>query len=78
MNYSLIDLCVENAKKRITNFKNKMNYSSYISYFVRRYNLTIAEDEEIRKQVEKYIDENITALFPVEFTINGKEKIKNN
>ena len=77
MNYGLIDLCVENAKKRVVNCKNKMNYSSYISYFVKRYNLTIAEDEEIRKQVKKYIDENITILFPVDFTINNK-KIKEN
>jgi hypothetical protein len=71
MNFSLIDLCVENAKKRVKNAKNKMSYSSYISYFVRRYNLTIADDEEIRKQIKKYIDDNSAALFPTNYTING-------
>ena len=73
MNHSLIDLCVENAKQRILNPKNKMSYSTYISYFVRKYNLSIADDAEIRKQIKIYIDNNSASLFPVCYTINGKE-----
>lgn len=72
MNYSLIELCVENAKKRILDNKNKMGCYQYITYFCKRYNLSIAEDEEIRKQIKKYIDENNSILFPVDFTINKK------
>lgn len=73
MKYSLINLCVENAKQRILNPKNKMNYSKYITYFVKKHDLTIADDEEIRKQVKQFIDENLSSLFPVCYTINGKE-----
>ena len=68
-----IELCIENAKQRILNPKNKMNYNAYITYFVKKHNLTIEENNKIREEIEKYIDKNIVVLFPVSFTINGKE-----
>ena len=68
-----VRICVENAKDRILNPKHKMNYSKYITYFVKKHDLTIADDEEIRKQIKQFIDENVSSLFPVTCTINGKE-----
>ena len=72
-NCSLIELCIEKAIYRVLNPKCRMTYSNYISYFVRRYDLSIADDEEIRKQVKDYIDKNAAALFPNDYTINGKK-----
>lgn len=69
----MIELCIKNAKQRILNPKNKMNYNAYITYFVKKHNLTIEEDLQIREEIKKYIDKNITVLFPVKFTVNGKE-----
>lgn len=63
----LVNKCIENAKERINNPKNKMNAYSYISYFVKRNNLSIENDLYIREQISKYLDKNIK----VEFTING-------
>ena len=63
----LINKCIENAKQRIDNPKNKMNAFSYISYFVKRNDLSIENDLYIRKQISKYLDKNIK----VKFTING-------
>lgn len=68
-----IELCIENAKQRIFNPKNKMNYNAYITYFAKKHNLTIEENDKIREEIEKYINKNITVLFPVKFTVNGKE-----
>ena len=64
---NLINKCIENAKQRIDNPKNKMNAFSYISYFVKRNDLNIENDLYIRKQISKYLDKNIK----VEFTVNG-------
>lgn len=63
----LVNKCIENAKERITNPRHKINAFSYISYFVKRNDLTIEEDFYIREQVYKYLDKNIK----VEFTVNG-------
>lgn len=64
---NLVNKCIENAKERINNPKNKMNAFGYISYFVKRNNLTIENDLYIREQISKYLDKNIK----VEFTVNG-------
>lgn len=64
---NLVNKCIENAKERINNPKNKMNAFSYISYFVKRNDLSIEDDFYIRKQISKYLDKNIK----VEFTVNG-------
>ena len=64
---NLINKCIENAKQRIDNPKNKMNAFSYISYFVKRNNLSIENDLYIREQISKYLDKNIK----VEFTVNA-------
>lgn len=66
----LINKCIENAKERINNPKNKMNAFSYISYFVKRNDLNFEDDFYIREQVNKYIDENLEKIFKLEFTIN--------
>ena len=63
----LINKCIENAKQRINNPKNKMNAFNYITYFVKQNDLTIEEDFYIREQIYKYLDKNIK----VEFTVNG-------
>lgn len=63
----LVNKCIENAKERINNPKNKMNAYSYISYFVKRNELSIDDDFYIREQVSKYLYRNIK----VEFTVNG-------
>ena len=63
----LINKCIENAKERIKNPKNKMNAYSYITYFVKRNELSIDDDFYIRKQISKYLEKNIK----VEFTVNG-------
>lgn len=63
----LINKCIENAKERIKNPKNKMNAYSYITYFVKRNELSIDDDFYIREQISKYLDKNIK----VEFTVNG-------
>lgn len=63
----LVNKCIENAKQRIDNPKNKMNAFSYISYFVKRNELSFEDDLYIRKQISKYLDKNIK----VNFTING-------
>lgn len=64
---NLVNKCIENAKERINNPKNKMNAYSYITYFVKRNDLSIDDDFYIREQVSNYLDKNIK----VEFTING-------
>lgn len=66
----LVNKCIENAKERINNPKNKMNAFSYISYFVKRNDLSFEDDFYIREQVNKYIDENLEKIFKLEFTIN--------
>ena len=66
----LVNKCIENAKERINNTKNKMNAFSYISYFVKRNDLSFEDDFYIREQVNKYIDENLEKIFKLEFTIN--------
>ncbi len=63
----LVNKCIENTKERINNPKNKMNAFSYITYFVKRNNLTINDDFYIREQISKYLDKNIK----VDFTVNG-------
>lgn len=63
----LVNKCIENAKERINNPKNKMNAFSYISYFVKRHNLSFNNDLYIREQISKYLDKNIK----VEFTVKG-------
>lgn len=69
----LVNKCIENAKQRIDNPKNKMNAFSYISYFVKRNDLTIEQDFYIREQIHKFIDENYSKMFVIDFTINGKK-----
>lgn len=66
----LVNKCIENAKERINNPKNKMNAFNYITYFVKRNNLSFEDDFYIREQVNKYIDENLEKIFKLEFTIN--------
>ena len=63
----LINKCIENAKQRIDDPKNKMNAFNYITYFVKRNDLSSEDDFYIREQISKYLDENIK----VEFTVNG-------
>ena len=63
----LINKCIENVKERINNPKNKMNAYSYITYFVKRNELSIDDDFYIREQISKYLNKNIK----VEFTVNG-------
>lgn len=63
----LINKCIENAKERIKNPKNKMNAYSYIAYFVKRNELSIDDDIYIREQINSYLDKNMK----VEFTVNG-------
>lgn len=67
----LVNKCIENAKERIKNPKNKMNAYSYIAYFVKRNELSIEDDFYIRDQISKYIDENLNKIFELNFTING-------
>ena len=67
----LINKCIENAKERINNQKNKMNAFSYITYFVKRNDLTLEQDYKIREEISKYIDENAKKIFKLEFTIKG-------
>ena len=69
----MIELCIKNAIERLLQPKNKMNYNAYITYFVKKHNLSIEEDLQIREEIKKYIDKNIAVLFPVKFTVNGKE-----
>lgn len=69
----LVNKCIENAKERINNPKNKMNAYSYITYFVKRNDLTIDDDLYIREEIHKFIDENFQKLFEIDFTINGKK-----
>lgn len=64
---NLVNECIENAKERIKNPKNKMNAYSYITYFVKRNELSIDDDFYIREQISKYLDKNIK----VDFTVNG-------
>ena len=63
----LVNKCIENAKERINSPKNKMNAFNYITYFVKRNELSIEDDFYIREQISKYLDKNIK----VEFTVNG-------
>ena len=63
----LVNKCIENAKERINKPKNKMNAFNYITYFVKRNELSIEDDFYIREQISKYLDKNIK----VEFTVNG-------
>lgn len=65
----LVNKCIKNAKERINNPKNKMNAFSYITYFVKRNDLSIEEDFYIRDQINKYLDK----FIKVNFTINGKK-----
>lgn len=68
---NLVNKCIENAKERIKNPKNKMNAFKYITYFVKRNNLSIDDDFYIREQVDKFLDENYSKYFELNFTING-------
>ena len=52
---NLVNKCIENAKERINSPKNKMNAFNYITYFVKRNELSIEDDFNIK----------------VEFTVNG-------
>ena len=70
---NLVEKCIENAIERLTDNKNKMNTYAYITYFVKRNNLSIEEDLYIRDEVSKYIGKNESRLFEVSFTINGKK-----
>lgn len=63
----LVNKCIENAKERIKNPKNKMNAYSYIAYFVKRNDLSIEDDLYIRKQISNYLNKDIK----VDFTVNG-------
>ena len=67
----LVNKCIENAKERINNPKNKMNAFNYITYFVKRNGLSFEDDFYIRDQISKYIDENAKKIFKLEFTIKG-------
>lgn len=69
----LVNKCIENAKERINNPKNKMNAFNYITYFVKRNGLSFEDDSYIREQIYKFIDENFQKLFKLDFTINGKK-----
>ena len=71
MKNSLVEFCIEEAKKRVLDCKHKMNCYQYITYFCKRYELSIEEDLKIRQEISKYIDEKMNVLFPVSFTING-------
>ena len=68
---NLVNKCIENAKERINNPKNKMNAYSYITYFVKRNKLSIEDDFYIREQLNKFVDKNFEKLFKIDFTING-------
>ena len=68
---NLVNKCIENAKERINNPKNKMNAFNYITYFVKRNELSFEDDFYIRDQISKYIDENAKKIFKLEFTIKG-------
>ena len=63
----LVNKCIENAKQRVDNPKNKMNAFSYISYFTKRNGLSLENDLYIREQISNYLDEKIK----VDFTVNG-------
>lgn len=63
----LVNKCLENAKERINNPKNKMNAFSYITYFVKRNELSLEDDFYIRNQISEYLNTKIK----VNFTING-------
>ena len=67
----LVNKCIKNAKERINNPKNKMNTFNYITYFVKRNELSFEDDFYIRDQISKYIDENSNKIFELNFTING-------
>lgn len=67
----LVEKCIKNSIDRIERPRHKMNVYSYISYFSKRNDLTIEEVDCIREQVNKYIDENFTKIFDMNFTING-------
>lgn len=67
----LVSKCIENAKERINNPQHKMNAYKYITYFVKRNNLTIEDDFYIREQISKYLDKNYIKFFELDFTING-------
>lgn len=67
----LVNKCIKNAKERINNPKNKMNAFNYITYFVKRNELSFEDDFYIRDQISKYIDENLNKIFELNFTING-------
>lgn len=68
---NLVNKCIKNAKERINNQKNKMNAFNYITYFVKRNELSFEDDFYIRDQISKYIDENLNKIFELNFTING-------
>lgn len=68
---NLVNKCIKNAKERINNQRNKMNAFNYITYFVKRNELSFEDDFYIRDQISKYIDENLNKIFELNFTING-------
>ena len=68
---NLVNKCIKNAKERINKKKNKMNAFNYITYFVKRNELSFEDDFYIRDQISKYIDENLNKIFELNFTING-------
>ena len=67
----IIERCIENTISRIENQKHRLNAFTYISYFCKRNDLTIEDEIYIRETVSKYIDDNESRLFPLDFTING-------
>ena len=68
-----IEFCISEAIRRLTDNQYKMGCYQYVAYFVKRQGLSINDSFYIREQIEKYIDNNISILFPVEFTINNKK-----
>ncbi|MCI8654507.1 MAG: hypothetical protein HFJ48_01335 [Clostridia bacterium] len=67
-----VEKCIQEAIRRFTDNKFKMNTFAYISYFVKRNELSFEDDLYIRNKVQKYIDENVQTLCPICFTINEK------
>lgn len=67
-----VEKCIQEAIRRLTDSKFKMNAFDYIRYFIKRNELSMSEDLHIRNEVQKYIDENVQTLCPVSFTINGE------
>lgn len=65
MELEMLNKCIKSAIERLTNNKNRMSTYAYITYFVKKHNLSMEEDWYIREEVSKYIDKHLEELFPV-------------